>query len=87
VPDPVLLIYRASGFTGRLIVEEVLAFGLPCVLGGRTHNKLEAVSRSHGLPYRVASLDDRAAVTTMLKGVAVVLNAAGPFHLTAVPLA
>jgi short subunit dehydrogenase-like uncharacterized protein len=87
VLDPVLLIYGSSGFTGRLMVEEALALGLPCVLAGRSRDKLAALADRTGVPFRVASLDDRSAVAALLADVAVVLNAAGPFHQTALPLA
>lgn len=82
-----LLIYGAAGFTGRLIVEEALSLGLPVVLGGRTQSSLEALARRDGLAYRVASVDSLPAVAALLDDVAVVLNAAGPFRLTAMPLA
>lgn len=84
---PTLLIYGASGYTGRLIVQETLALGLRCVLAGRSRDKLEALARTHELPFRSASVDDDGAVAAMLEGVTVVLNAAGPFHITALPLA
>jgi short subunit dehydrogenase-like uncharacterized protein len=87
VSEPLLLIYGATGFTGRLIVQEALAFGLRCVIGGRSRDNLEALSRSRGIPFRVASLDDQPAVAAMLEDVKVVVNAAGPFRLTALPLA
>ena len=87
MPDGKLLIYGATGFTGRLMVDEALAFGLPCVLGGRSRPRLEALARGNGLPYRVAAVEDRTAVSAMVGEVAVVLNAAGPFRQTARPLA
>lgn len=81
------MVYGASGFTGRLMVDEALALGLPCVLAGRSRDKLAALAGRTEIPFRVASLDDPVAVTAMLAGAAVVLNAAGPFHRTALPLA
>jgi short subunit dehydrogenase-like uncharacterized protein len=82
-----LLIYGAAGFTGRLIVQEALARGLPVVLGGRTRASLEALAATEALEYRLAALEDPAALRSLLGGVAVLVNAAGPFRHTALALA
>lgn len=82
-----LLIYGASGFTGRLILEEALARGLRPVIGGRTLHKLETLARADQLECRSAALDDRDRLAAILEGIDVVLNAAGPFVTTALPLA
>ncbi len=82
-----LLIYGACGYTGRLIVQEALARGLRPVVGGRTGARLAALAAPNQLGYRVAALEDRAAVDALLDDVDVVLNAAGPFRATALPLA
>jgi short subunit dehydrogenase-like uncharacterized protein len=81
-----LLIYGATGFTGRQIVREARARGLAPLLAGRSKEKLSALSRNHGLEYRVAALDD-STPADFLAGVHVVLNAAGPFRRTAPALA
>jgi short subunit dehydrogenase-like uncharacterized protein len=82
-----LLIYGASGFTGRLILQEALALGLRPVIGGRTRSKLEALARPDRLTYRTAALSDRVALSALLENIDVVMNAAGPFGTTAAPLA
>lgn len=82
-----LLIYGATGYTGRLILREALSSGLHPILGGRTHATLRDLARSEGLEYRVASVGDPRAVAEMLRNVQVLLNAAGPFAATAAPLA
>ena len=84
--DPVL-IYGAAGFTGQLIVREALARGLRPVLAGRNGKKLAALAASEGLSHRAFALNDSRAIAENLNGVEVVLNAAGPFHETAVKLA
>jgi short subunit dehydrogenase-like uncharacterized protein len=81
-----LLVYGAAGFTGRLIVEEALAFGLRPIVAGRSAQALEKIARAAGLEYRVASMEQPARLASMLDGVSVVLNAAGPFRATALPL-
>lgn len=83
--DP-LLIYGATGYTGRLIVREAVARGLRPILAGRSRDKLAALAGSLGLEHRVAMLHDRAALDAALAGIRVVLHAAGPFSETAQPM-
>ncbi|MCG8555132.1 MAG: saccharopine dehydrogenase NADP-binding domain-containing protein [Proteobacteria bacterium] len=82
--DP-LLIYGATGFTGRLIVQEALARGLIPILAGRSEPELHALASGERLEFRVASLASSADLAAALSGVTAVLNAAGPFR-TAAPL-
>lgn len=84
--DP-LLVYGATGFTGRLIVESALALGLRPVLGGRDAAKLAALGEPLGLPWRAAALADATQLDAALAGMRVVLHAAGPFSQTAAPMA
>ena len=80
------LIYGATGFTGRLIVEQAIARGLEPIVAGRSAERLNALARTWGLCARSAALEDRTGLGDMLRGVDVMLNAAGPFHETAPPL-
>lgn len=81
-----LLIYGSNGYTGQLIVEECVRRGLRPIIAGRRAESLAAMATAHGLETRVASLDDAAALTTMLSGVSVVLHCAGPFFRTSKPM-
>jgi short subunit dehydrogenase-like uncharacterized protein len=83
--DP-LLIYGATGYTGRLIVRAAAARGLRPILAGRSRDKLAALADSLGLAYRVAALHDRTQLDAALSGIRVVLHAAGPFSETARPM-
>jgi short subunit dehydrogenase-like uncharacterized protein len=82
-----ILIYGATGFTGKLIAREARAKGATVVLAGRNRDKLKAVAAPLDLPWRAFDLADRARLEAALKDVAVVLSAAGPFSATARPLA
>jgi short subunit dehydrogenase-like uncharacterized protein len=82
--DP-LLIYGATGYTGRLVVEAALGRGLRPILAGRNAATLEELSRRHHLEYRVGPLTSPDAITRLLKDIKVVLLAAGPFSVTALP--
>lgn len=87
-PMPPLLIYGATGYTGRLIAAAAVARGLRPVLCGRQRGRLEAAAeRLGGLEVRVAALESPAALDAAFASVDVVLNAVGPFSLSAPPLA
>ncbi|WP_439383155.1 saccharopine dehydrogenase [Amycolatopsis lexingtonensis] len=74
-----VLVYGAYGLTGRFVVAELRERGFTPVLSGRDAAKLPG-----GRP---ASVDDPAALDRALDGVAAVINAAGPFAATALPVA
>ena len=81
-----LLIYGANGFTGRLIARAALGLGLRPVLAGRNASALAALAAPLGLAHRVASLADATQLDAALRGMRVVLHAAGPFSQTAAPM-
>src|SRR3954451_6133154 len=82
-----LLIYGATGYIGALIAREAVARGRRPILAGRTAAAVAALANELGLGHRAFALDDPAAVAAGLRGVAAVLNGAGPFARTAGPLA
>ena len=77
-----LLIYGSTGYTGRLIVAEAIARGVRPVLAGRNADTVRAQAESLGLQWRIARIDDAAAMDAALKGASVVLHCAGPFAHT-----
>ena len=81
-----ILVYGATGYTGRLIAEEAARQKLPVVLAGRHRERLSAVAEPLGLPARVASLGDGDALRRLLDGIDAVLHVAGPFSATAAPM-
>lgn len=79
-----LLIYGATGYTGRLITKEAIERGLEPVLCGRHPDRVAALAEQlGGLDHRAACLEDEAALDAALGDVDAVLNAAGPFSRTA----
>ncbi len=82
-----ILLYGATGFTGKLIARDARARQASVVLAGRNPNRLKAVAKTLDLNWRAFDLADRARLGAALKDVAVVLNAAGPFSATARPIA
>ena len=81
-----LLIYGATGHSGRLVARTALAAGLRPLLAGRDPRRVGVLADELGLAYRVAHLGDPPALDAALRGVAVVVNTAGPFSRTAGPL-
>ena len=77
------MIYGATGYTGKLIVEEALKRGLIPVLAGRSSEKLEALTTDNKLEYRTFDLSKRVVIAEQLKDIDIVLHCAGPFSATA----
>ena len=83
-----VLVYGAAGHTGRFVVDELLRRGLTPVPAGRSAERLAALAPQHaGLDRRVVVLDDDELLRRAVTGVGAVINCAGPFVDTALPLA
>jgi short subunit dehydrogenase-like uncharacterized protein len=78
-----LLVYGATGFTGKLIARSARDQGVPTVLSGRNPEKLRAVSSEVDLDFRVAQLHEPESLDRSLEHVGVVVNTAAPFSLSA----
>jgi len=84
--DPVV-VYGATGHTGRFIVAELLERGFTPVLSGRDAARLEVLAKEFGeLAARPATVDDPGTLDRALAGAAAVINCAGPFAVTAGPV-
>jgi short subunit dehydrogenase-like uncharacterized protein len=81
-----LLIYGASGYSGRLATQAAIALGLRPVLGGRDAAKLAPLAERLGLAYRAVRLEEPESLAGALRDVGVVLHTAGPFSRTARPM-
>src|SRR5580658_6749809 len=81
------MLYGAAGYTGALIAQHACERGHRPVLAGRAAPAVTALAERLSLPHRALALDDPAALNAALADVDLVLNAAGPFLHTAVPLA
>jgi len=69
-----------------MILERALAQGHRPTLIGRDQSKLDMAGAPHGLKTIRADLNDSETLARVLEGHRLVLNAAGPFRLTAEPL-
>src|SRR3954464_8924375 len=76
-----IAVYGASGYTGKLVLRELVRRGLPHIVAGRSAARLRAAAAQAGTlaPVRAAALDDRDALRHLLGDCAAVINCAGPF--------
>ena len=79
-----VVVYGASGYTGRLICEYLREYHVPFLAAGRNGKRVEEVCQ--GVPgietadYEVAEVEDNvAALTELFRGAKVVCNTVGPF--------
>ncbi len=81
-----IIVYGASGFTGRLVAEYLAARGITrWAMGGRSLTKLTEVRDEMGLPAEtplvVANSDDPASLELMCARTRVVITTVGPYQL------
>ena len=80
-----VVVYGASGYTGRLVCEYLREYNIPFIAAGRNADKIHAAMKSNvagietasyevvGVPHTVEAL------TRLFSGASVVLNTVGPF--------
>ena len=80
-------VFGAYGHTGRFVVAELCKRGWTPILSGRDGVKLKAVGDAYPeLEVRIAAVDDPASLEAAISGSSAVINCAGPFLDTAVPI-
>lgn len=85
--DRVVTVFGAYGHTGRFVVAELCRRGWTPILSGRDAEKLAALGGLFPtLEQRTASAEDPASLDHALDGSMAVINCAGPFLDTAVPM-
>jgi len=82
--DKPVVVYGASGYTGRLVCEYLREFGVPFVAAGRDKARIaDALSKVPGIdtvPHEIVEVDHQVGpLTELLDGAAVVCNTVGPF--------
>jgi short subunit dehydrogenase-like uncharacterized protein len=82
-----ILLYGANGYTGELIAREAARRGHRPILAGRDRAAVAALASELGLEHRGFALDEPAALASGLEGVSAVMHCAGPFTVTARPMA
>ncbi len=80
-----VVVYGASGYTGRLVCEYLREFGIPFIAAGRSADKVQAAMTSNVAGIETANYEvvevahTTDALTRLFKGASVVLNTVGPF--------
>lgn len=80
-----VVVYGASGYTGRLVCEYLREYSIPFVAAGRSKDKLAEAMQSHvpgieSADYEIAEVEHSTeALTALFRGASVVLNTVGPF--------
>ena len=75
-----ILVYGATGFTGRLVVDAARRRGLELVLGGRNRRSLDELAEAvGGAETRTADASLPDTLPGLFEGVGAVINCAGPF--------
>lgn len=82
--DPEVILYGASGYTGKLVSWHLAEFGIPFIAAGRSKDRLklemDLVPELVNHPYEIAEVaHERAALAELFKGKKVVYNFVGPF--------
>ena len=81
-------IYGGAGHTAKMVAAELRDRGFAPVLGGRNRSKLDAAARElNGAEVRPADIERGDELRAFLRGCSAVVNCAGPFQTTAMPLA
>lgn len=81
-----ILIYGATGYTGKLVAMQARETHLSFEVVGRNGPQVTALAEQLDMPCRIFALDDPETIIASLAGVMAVLNCAGPFASTARPL-
>lgn len=80
-----VVVYGASGYTGRLVCEYLREYNIPFIAAGRSGEKLNAAMKSNVAGIETANYEvvevahTTAALTKLFSGASVVLNTVGPF--------
>jgi short subunit dehydrogenase-like uncharacterized protein len=84
----VIVLFGATGYTGRLVAAELARRGAEFVLAGRDRDRLRQVSAAvaGGAPVEVAALEDPASLRALLADQSVLISCAGPFTKLGEPL-
>lgn len=76
---PRIVVFGASGYTGRLVVASLLARGVDPVLAGRSAASLQPLAAPNGLTYRTADATDPSTVRALVVAGDVLVSTVGPF--------
>jgi short subunit dehydrogenase-like uncharacterized protein len=73
-----IMIYGATGYSGRLLVQNAKEYSLNVIIAGRNETKLKLLSDQTKYKYRVFSLTDSETIEKAIADMDIILNVAGP---------
>ena len=82
-----LLIYGATGYTGKIMAAMAVERGMTPTLSGRNEEKLKNIAEPLNLPYKAVELTDKSSLEDLLRPMDAVIHCAGPFSATSAPMA
>lgn len=75
-----IFVFGATGFTGRMVVKDLVQRGLPVRIAGRSQERLEKLSERHGgLDWAIADVNDPPSVARAADGASVLVTTVGPY--------
>ena len=80
------MLYGVTGKTGRMVLNHALERGHRPVIAGRNAEKVRELAELHALPWESFDLRDSTMIDSFLAPVDLVVNMAGPYTSTAVPI-
>src|SRR5271155_2171423 len=88
IRNRIVTVFGAYGHTGRFVVSQLRKRGWTPILSGRDADKLNAAASTEhpGSEVRVASVDSPQSLDRAIYGAVAIVNCAGPFLDTAVPI-
>lgn len=78
-----LLIYGATGYTGKIIAARAKELNLDFEIAGREESKTKVLAQELNVSFHVFNVDDESGWQKALANKKVLINAAGPFSFTA----
>lgn len=82
-----ILLYGANGFTACLMIKDLKALPIELIVAGRNHEKIQDLAQQYGLSFRSFNLIHQKEIVHNLADIDLLINCAGPFSETALPLA
>ena len=80
-----VIVYGCYGYTGRLVVDELMKLGIRPALSGRNAEKVNALASELNLEAKPSTLET-AELDALLNGAKIMAHCAGPFIHTAKPM-